>query len=167
VHTLVASPALDATLHYSPAGFSACARESWSDDDIRSAYQALPLQNVDIIRNALSAQAVPVLHESGRTLEEKPCDPIHHASGGGRGYTTLASIDMSADDPVSSQTTIISRPGVVYASQDALYLAVRRTANAREPCFLSSQKTCATPAMCTCFRSAATPAIRTTSPVAS
>jgi hypothetical protein len=67
--------------------------------------------------------AFPTIAERGVT--RKLCDTMHGPLADGMAFTTLVSFDIRDDRTAPSTATIESRPGAVFASEKALYVAVR------------------------------------------
>lgn len=99
-------------------------------------FEALRNKNTAIIRSAPLTDWLPSvvdqkLDGSGQGSANllAGCDGFYKAPlGDGNGFITLLSLDL-VDPSTLDTATIVSRPGAVYASADALYVAVRQQAN--------------------------------------
>ena len=87
-------------------------------------YEALRKKNTEIIENADLTDFLPSVTENGTDFAQKNCDALYREiQATGTAFTQVISVDMSAEsDPVVS--TVVSKPGPVYASAEALYMAV-------------------------------------------
>jgi hypothetical protein len=87
-------------------------------------YEALRKKNTEIIKNADLTSIPPSVTENGTDFAQKNCDSLYREiKATGTAFTQVVSVDMSdASEPVVS--TVISKPGPVYASGEALYMAV-------------------------------------------
>ncbi len=103
---------------------------SWPDDlpmcgtvesVVRAKFARLERENERRIRS--HHVGLPTIRDEGSTT--KLCGGLlKTAFGDGEAFTTLVSFDMSDDKTPARTATIQSRPGAVFASSDALYLAV-------------------------------------------
>jgi len=127
VHTVVTS---------APVGFSSI--EYYPEIDICSstryavyvAYKKLLQKNVKLINSTPLADLFPTAQDQvvgSATPGPSPfgtCKGFYKASvNGGQQFTSVLSLQIDSESP-SRAVTIISKPGIVYASADALYLAV-------------------------------------------
>lgn len=87
-------------------------------------YEALREKNAEIIESAALSNFLPSVTEGGTDFAQSSCAALYREKQAtGTAFTQLISVDMSAaDEPVVS--TVLSKPGPVYASSDALYMAV-------------------------------------------
>jgi len=87
-------------------------------------YEALRNKNAEIIKNADLTSILPSVTENGTDFGQRNCDSLYREiQATGTAFTQVVSLDMSAaNEPVVS--TVISKPGPVYASGEALYMAV-------------------------------------------
>ena len=87
-------------------------------------YEALRKKNTEIIQNADLSGFLPSVTENGTDFAQKNCDALYREiQATGSAFTQVISVDMStAAEPVVA--TVISKPGPVYASGEALYMAV-------------------------------------------
>jgi beta propeller domain-containing protein len=98
-------------------------------DQARLAYESLRAKNRKIILTKDIGAILPRLADDafgGTTLgdEAQLCTSLYRASlADGASFTTLVSVDLAATAPAHT-TSIVSSPGAVYASEDALYIAV-------------------------------------------
>jgi hypothetical protein len=92
------------------------------EDVVQKKFFALRAQNERILR---AATILPTITDRGATKElcmgllESRFDKSHT-------FTTVVSFDMNDAESPATTSTIRSRPGVVYASNDALYVATHR-----------------------------------------
>ncbi|HSO32837.1 MAG TPA: beta-propeller domain-containing protein [Labilithrix sp.] len=119
VHTVVAdgdsqAPAFETW----PSGMQACGNP---EKTVREKFARLKADNERKIRAQTST--FPTLREQGR--ETRLCNgllrtPLHD----GKAFTSVVSFDLASDHSAPTSATLQSRPGVVFASADALYLSV-------------------------------------------
>jgi hypothetical protein len=89
---------------------------------VRARVAALKARNVQKILDHVASWA-PVLKEQGTT--RRLCDHVYKTQlSDGEPYTTLVSFDLTRDTAPAATTTVRSRPGAVFASAEALYVAV-------------------------------------------
>ncbi|MFH1131637.1 MAG: beta-propeller domain-containing protein, partial [Pseudomonadota bacterium] len=132
VYTVLSSPAvLFREVRYYPDDFGYCGSNmSWWET--WKVFEKLRAENKKIILTAslenLFPSAIDTIHvgenagKSTQLLAE--CNGFYLASiADGGQFTTLLSLDMTKETTVDA-ATIISRPGAVYASGEALYVAV-------------------------------------------
>jgi hypothetical protein len=102
---------------------------------VKIAFKALIERNRDIIESIEVTDWIPsvkdTVHSSSgpRTAVGllDTCEGFYVSGlGDGRSMMSIASLDMQAQDPVNL-TTIVGRPGAVYASAESLYVATRHT----------------------------------------
>ncbi len=104
-------------------------------DEIRAAFARLRAANAEIIDQTDVSGTLPSVTDTVRAADGSVkrsarlldrC-PGFYAEGlkDGDAFTTVLSLDLSRDEAPSS-TTVLSRPGAVYASAGALYLSVPR-----------------------------------------
>ncbi|NVB80895.1 MAG: hypothetical protein HOV81_21035 [Kofleriaceae bacterium] len=93
----------------------------------RQKYEAVRAANLELIENTNLDAALPSFtDDSGLTPtgESASCTSLYASSyADGAAFTSLVSVDVEHPGPVHS-STIISRGGAIYASADALYMAV-------------------------------------------
>jgi uncharacterized secreted protein with C-terminal beta-propeller domain len=92
----------------------------------QSAYDQLREQNRQRILATDVSVHLPTVVDSAETTESTgaTCDSLYaSAMHDGSSYTSIVSVDMTHPGPVKT-ATVISRAGAVYASADALYIAV-------------------------------------------
>jgi hypothetical protein len=132
VHTVLSSPAVFFPgLSYTPSKLDRC-NEKLSTWEIRDAFAALRTANARLIRETDLKDYLPSAIDTtysgaeARTSESllAQCKGFFRSGlDDGRSFTTVLSMPLTAEGPVSA-ATIVSRPGAVYASTTALYLAV-------------------------------------------
>lgn len=96
-------------------------RNKQNAERVRARFEQLKRQNEDRIRTA--KLKFPAIQEgsSTRTL----CDVYKTPHGDGRAFTSIVSFDMTADDETPIAAVMQSKPGVVFASESGLYMAIR------------------------------------------
>lgn len=83
----------------------------------------LAAENERAIRNADPLAGLPSIVERGE--QRRLCENLARtALADGKGFTTVVSFDLTRDDVAPTTATVQSRPGAVFASENALYLAV-------------------------------------------
>ena len=128
VHTVVSSPGVG----FENLDYSAEVRgegRPW----VLSAYEAKRAKNAETIRQAAIGDRLPSITDTVRdggaqTSRERltECPDFYRTSrGDGGAFTTVVSVDIT-DDRSLAAATIVSPPGAVYASAQALYVAVPR-----------------------------------------
>ncbi len=90
-----------------------------SETSVNAAYDQLLAANESVIAN--THYAMPAIMDTGEGVGSSVL--YKSAMTDGADFTTLVSIDLAANGSLKS-TTILSGPGAVYASHDALYMAV-------------------------------------------
>jgi hypothetical protein len=122
---------------FTPAGVpnvSVMPSNTWScsappdEATVRAAFEALRETNTRLINEAAFDAFLPTFTETapdGTPLDLLAgCPGFYGATvGSGSQFTTVLSLDMIADGPASA-ATIVSAPGAVYASAEALYMSV-------------------------------------------
>lgn len=98
---------------------------------MRTAIAKLRTENEKIIREANVQERLPKVEDSvggqpgSNALAQ--CGGFYRSSiSDGEAFTTILSVDIKNDAGLNT-STIVSRPGAVYASGEALYMAVRHT----------------------------------------
>jgi uncharacterized secreted protein with C-terminal beta-propeller domain len=92
----------------------------------RSAYEDMRARNIAKIEAQAVNTLLPWIVDSAETTppEGPSCTDLYaSAIADGNAYTSIVSVDMQHPGPVKA-ATIISRSGAIYASADALYMAV-------------------------------------------
>ncbi|MBI3073723.1 MAG: beta-propeller domain-containing protein [Deltaproteobacteria bacterium] len=135
IHTVVSAGGVSPSTmfpglrYYDGAFYDYCNATS---DKIRDAGERLRRANLDIINAATLADIFPAVSDTKIGIDSESasgnllvsCDGFYAAGlGEGSTFTTLLTFDMTTDAAISS-STIVSKPGAVYASADALYVAV-------------------------------------------
>ena len=124
VHTVVVTPELMFPgLSYSVPYPSGCGQQL-AGADLEQAYEALRERNAKIITETPLTNLVPSVREQGNDYSDVNCGSVYRETDpSGAAFTSLVSVDMVHDGaPVVS--TVVSKPGAVYASDRALYMAV-------------------------------------------
>jgi hypothetical protein len=127
VHTVVSDGALTFEgLSTHPDDLDWCA-ESPSELLVRARFAELRKKNEQLIRATDVLGRLPQVKDSldGSSSLLASCQGFYAtAVRQGASFTTLVSLDMSAD-AAPTLASVVSRPGAVYASGSALYMAVR------------------------------------------
>jgi len=132
VYSVVSSPStLFKGLSYWPRGLGYCDTDA-SPLEIMFAFDNLRQVNLDIINSAKLTDWFPALSDT-QYQDEVPqttsglladCKGFYKSTlADGNQFTTLIALDLQKSDPVQS-STIVSAPGAVYSSAEALYLSV-------------------------------------------
>jgi hypothetical protein len=132
IHTVVTQaanpfPDLDYTPEQDLCGYTTSVPPVTYIMRARAAYDVLRAQNRDKIMNADLDTRLPSLSDSsGLTADGDTarCESLYASSiNDGAAFTSIVSVDIDHPGPVKT-STIISAPGAIYASADALYMAV-------------------------------------------
>jgi hypothetical protein len=102
---------------------SECVVKGMDAAAVRARFEMLARENEKTIRAAARGGGFPAIIERGVT--RALCDAMHAQAPNGDAFTTLVSFDMTDDAAAPATAVVRSRPGVVFASKDALYFAVR------------------------------------------
>jgi hypothetical protein len=94
---------------------------------VRAKFERLKRDNEKLIRAA--PPGFPIVTEGGKPKEL--CSVLRPTIDDGQAYTSVISFDMNDDKTPVTTSTVQSRPGAVFASQDGLYLAVGHQRSAR------------------------------------
>ena len=124
VHTVMVTPEVKFTgLSYSVAGAPTCG-VAITREESDAQYEALRQRNAEIIENTPLRQLIPTLREEGADYADEICGAMYRESSqSGTAFTSVVSLDM-VDDGRPTVSTIVSKPGAVYASGEALYMGV-------------------------------------------
>jgi hypothetical protein len=126
VHTVLVTPELLFPSVLYPALWR-CSGDG--DQNLSEALAALDKQrrdNVAVIEQATAEQLLPRVTEGEREYALNSCDSVYGETiPTGGAFTTIVSLDMS-EDSAPELATVISKPGAVYASKTALYVAVNQ-----------------------------------------
>lgn len=124
VHTVAVTPELTFPgVTLSIAADSTCSQLTQTPE--RDAqYEALRKKNTEIIETAALSDFLPSVRDNGVDYAQDNCDSLYRElEPTGTAFTTLVSVDMAAaSEPVVA--TVLSKPGAVYASGEALYMSV-------------------------------------------
>lgn len=128
VHTVLVTPELAfPNVQYPSVSPSACpsgATVASTFDATLAALEAQRAANAELIAETVVDEVLPLIEEEGRDFIAARCDSVYGETlRTGSAVTTLLSISLS-DAAAAAVTTIVSKPGAVYASPSALYLAV-------------------------------------------
>jgi uncharacterized secreted protein with C-terminal beta-propeller domain len=123
VHTVVATPPLAVpTVQYRALTI----QDRCDVDETRSIIDSLRAETRERIENAVVEARAPSVREGDRSYQSDDCSSVlREETPTGAAFTTLVSLDI-VDDGNPTVATVVSRPGGVYASDDALYMAVLR-----------------------------------------
>jgi hypothetical protein len=90
----------------------------------KRAFDELRRRNREIIEATDVTSILPVINDSAHETDTSACTSMYASQvTDGAAFLTVASLDLTQSEPITS-STIVSRAGAVYASSDALYLAV-------------------------------------------
>ena len=119
VHTVLGQPSLTQGLSYDY--WSNEVSSAQTEQEINAAFDALIAKNVERIDAIDVGNVLPTWTDSaGKTPE---LSLFQSSMPDGSALTSLLSLDL-ASDPSLKVASVISRPGWIYASADALYMAV-------------------------------------------
>lgn len=98
-----------------------------------AAFEKLRRANREIIEQTDITAILPVIVDSAsEATDTSGCTSMYESQvNDGTAFMTIASIDITNNDPVVS-STIVSRSGAVYASSEALYVAVAHQSDIQE-----------------------------------
>ena len=130
--------ALAPGLSYTPDAFSGWGwcDEGWTDEEVAAEFQALREDNLAIIEELDLSQFLPSVVDTRYTPQGEVVDATLLAdcegfyidpSADGAALLSVVGFDLVAATPLKA-TTVVSRPGAVYASRESLYIAVRHYA---------------------------------------
>jgi hypothetical protein len=125
VHTVAVMPELSFPgLELDLQDERSCNGQAQQDPERDKKYEELRKKNTQIIQNAALTDFLPSVTENGTDYAQKNCDALYREiQATGTAFTQVISVDMAATaEPVVA--TILSKPGPVYASGEALYMAV-------------------------------------------
>ena len=124
VHTVAVTPELVFPgVSYYPPGLG-CSAQATAQDQLEKAYEELRKKNISIIESTDLGDFLPSVREGGNEYGANNCDALYRElAPSGAAFTSVVSVDLKTSDaPVVS--TVLSKPGAVYASAEALYMAV-------------------------------------------
>ena len=128
IHTVVADG--EASLPYYsswPSDLQTCEVKAAK---VKQSLAKLEADNERAMRNADPLAGLPMLTERGES--RKLCENLARTSlADGKGFTTVVSFDMTEDVVAPTTATVQSRPGAIFASENALYLAVTHQHNSK------------------------------------
>jgi hypothetical protein len=131
VHTMLATPELFLSdVLYPTVNPEDCESGETVAESVATVLAMLEEQrakNLGVLEAASIEDVLPHIIEDGRNLAAGSGSKVYreaHATGGS--YTTLLSLDMTGED-APAISTIVSKPGTVYATPNALYVAVNMT----------------------------------------
>jgi Beta propeller domain len=125
VHTVVVTPEVmfPGVSYYASVG--GCGRPA-PQAELEKAYAELRAKNTQIIQETELGGFIPSVREGDTEYADADCSAVYRETEpSGSGFTTLVSLDMLADGEPSI-ATVVSKPGTIYASGEALYMAVSR-----------------------------------------
>ncbi|MBI3181876.1 MAG: beta-propeller domain-containing protein [Myxococcales bacterium] len=143
VHAVVTSPSVDIPgLRYWPQNL-ACNPLDFAGTAIASQFEELRRQNAQLIREADLLSRLPVVQERRSSSEPfapaagEDCQGFYRSQlGDGDSFIGLLSLDIAGLGEVAS-TTVVGRPGAVYATSGALYIASRHQHRSGESWFFA------------------------------
>jgi hypothetical protein len=119
VHTVVADGDTGAPPYETwPADLETCGTE---EKIVRAKFAKLKADNERKIR---AKRSFPTIKENGGEQQMCGSGLLRTAMRDGRAFTSVISFDLTDDKAPPTTATIQSRPGAVFASQNALYLSV-------------------------------------------
>ncbi|MDB4993939.1 MAG: putative lipoprotein [Myxococcaceae bacterium] len=131
VHTVVTSrPFTFSGVSYQPEGVDLCGTSTATTlqtQNVLAAYAALRAKNRNIIQTADLSSQLPTIEDTANgasTQLLQQCGGFYKTSqSDGASFTTVHSVDMVNGGPAVT-STVVSRPGAVYASGERLFMAV-------------------------------------------
>jgi hypothetical protein len=144
VHTVIVFPEIILPdVRYWPEELLSLWQDCWllpeidlTEEEVRELFDGLRTRNVEIIDNTSLADFLPSVRDT-KYVDGNPvvneellqdCESFFLTqSGDGESLLSLVSVQIDALNDVQS-STIIGRPGAVYASQNSLYIAARHYA---------------------------------------
>jgi hypothetical protein len=109
-----------------------------SDDEIATMFESLKAENRERIQSADITEWLPSIKDVHYNVDGIPqenstllesCDNFYRsAQKDGKNFLSIISTDSNGVDPLDT-TTIMGKPGAVYASHSALYIAARHSQN--------------------------------------
>ncbi len=147
VHTVLSAPAAAlADVRYWPEELDAC-NESLPEAEIRAQFSELRAKNRALINAAALDAWLPQAEDlryagGGEPVREQgalmACDQYYVAQQqDGQDYLALVSFDLTTLADLRT-TTVVGRPGAVYASTDALFVASRHEQQSGQPWFFGA-----------------------------
>lgn len=104
---------------------------TWPDDvprcgiyesAVKAQLKGLEQKNEQLIRQATQLK-LPTITDNG--VQRRLCDSVYHtATAETAAFTSIVSLDIKQDNGAAHDATIESNPGAVFATADAIYLAV-------------------------------------------
>ena len=139
VHSVVIFPEFEVDdIKYWPDEFNyGCMAQEVPEEDIKAAFEALKAKNRDRIQSAGLDEWLPSAKDtrySGDVAQESQelfnnCDNFYSSQQTeGKNLLSIISTDINGQAPLNI-ATIISKPGAIYASKSALYLAARHSSD--------------------------------------
>ena len=138
VYTVVwfPQPVVDiAGVYYWPQGIYASCDVTYTKAQVAEAFDALYAHNVEVIQKANLASVLPGVNDrrlvDGQWVTSAnvfgDCDDFFiDTAHDGTTLTAVFGLSLGSEAPLT-ETTVVSSPGAVYASKDALYMATRHT----------------------------------------
>lgn len=130
VHTVVTMPGPQFPISYD-AGVYCDDGDAPDADEIIEKFTDLLLANRASIASAPISTVLPSLTDSATEAEDElaSCPSFYQGRiAAGTGFTTVVSVSMEGENAPSA-STVVSEPGVVYATSESLYMAVPETQN--------------------------------------
>jgi hypothetical protein len=124
VHTVVVTPDVILPGLMAPAvSISACTPE-FEREQALARLEAQRAYNTQLIEQSPLPSLALAIREGEQEYSDSSCNSLYRETTlAGMALTSLVSLDLQADEP-PTVATIISKAGVVYASEAALYMAV-------------------------------------------
>ncbi len=123
IHTVVVdTPPVVEGLEYVPTSLDCSGSYETLKQKKKAAYQALRFKDLSIVAKADLLAQVPTITEDGQSAVGQCGGFYRPGLSEGTTFTSIVSVDIGGG-PVTS-ATIVSDPGVVYASDESLYMSV-------------------------------------------
>ena len=127
VHTVLATPEVEFPgMIYPRIEVCGDPKEAPTRDEKFAELENARTRNTAIIQNTDLEGMLPEVSEAGRSFTTGCGDVYAETLPTGNAFTTLMSLDMTGD-AAPAVSTIISKAGAVYASSDALYVAINES----------------------------------------
>lgn len=123
IHTVVVdTPPVIAGLEYFPTSLDCSSDFETVKQKTKAAYQALRFKDLSIIAKTDVLAQLPTVTENGQSAVGQCGGFYRPGLSEGTSFTSIVSVDIGGG-PVTS-ATVVSDPGVVYASDESLYMSV-------------------------------------------
>lgn len=155
IHTVIIFPeAAVPGLSYWPEALETIWEICWrgeipfTEEEVRAMFAALREENLALIEAASLVDLLPGVRDTRYGAGEpevregllQDCEEIHiDPAGDGQSFLSLVSFDLDATEDLRA-TTVLGKPGAVYASRDSLYVATRHRAQEVESWYFESRE---------------------------